>query len=181
MSHFERKISQEEIYRGRIIRVTNDTVVLENGKTAQREVVHHNGGAAIVPVNEAGEIYLVRQFRYPYGKELLEIPAGKVEPGEDPMETAKRELMEECGLAADEFVDLFPVYPSVGYCDEVISCYLAKGLHSVEAQPDEDEFLNVEKYPIEEAAEMVMNGSLPDAKTSAAILKVFLLWRQGKL
>ena len=175
MAHFEKQISSEEKFSGKILRVTVDTVELENGKEAKREVVHHHGGSGVVPLTEDGEVYLVRQFRYAFGKELLEIPAGKLEPGEDPLTAAKRELTEECGLTADEFVDLQPIYPSVGYDNEVIYMYLATGLHESLAQPDEDEFLDLVKLPLEEAINMVQKGEILDAKTVAALLKVKIL------
>lgn len=178
MSHTEEKLESQTIYQGRIIAVTQDTVRLENGKNAKREVVHHHGGAAIVPVGENGEVYLVRQYRYPMGRELLEIPAGKLEPGEDPRAAAIRELEEECGLTADEIVDLHPVYPSVGYDTEVIHMYLATGLHETKCHPDEDEFLDRLSYPLDTLVEMVMQGEICDAKTVAGILKAKI--RLGK-
>lgn len=178
MAHTEEKLESQTIYQGRIIAVTQDTVRLENGKNAKREVVHHHGGAAIVPVGKNGEVYLVRQYRYPMGRELLEIPAGKLEPGEDPRAAAIRELEEECGLTADEIVDLHPVYPSVGYDTEVIHMYLATGLHETKCHPDEDEFLDRLSYPLDTLVEMVMQGEICDAKTVAGILKAKI--RLGK-
>ena len=172
MAHTEKVMESKEIYQGRIIRVTVDTVELENGKRAAREVVHHHGGAAIVPMTDQGEIYLVRQFRYPMGRELWEIPAGKLEPGENPREAAIRELEEECGLRAECFEDLYPVYPTVGYDTEVIYTYLARGLSRTKAHPDEDEFLDVAKFPLDTLVDMVLRGELRDAKTVAGILKV---------
>lgn len=171
MAHTEETLESQVIYQGCIITVTQDTVRLENGKNAKREVVHHHGGAAIVPVGENGEVYMVRQFRYPMGRELLEIPAGKLEPGEDPKTAAIRELEEECGLTADSVVELYPVYPSVGYDTEVIYTYLATGLHETKCHPDEDEFLDRLSYPLDSLVEMVMSGEICDAKTVAGILK----------
>ena len=171
MVHTEEKLESQTIYQGHIITVTQDTVRLENGDHARREVVHHHGGAAVVPVGENGEVYLVRQFRYPMGRELLEIPAGKLEPGEDPKTAALRELEEECGLTADRVIDLHPIYPSVGYDTEVIYIYLATGLHETECHPDADEFLDRLSCPLDTLVEMVMNGEICDAKTVAGILK----------
>lgn len=175
MAHFEIKRSSREIYSGHILRLTSDTVELENGKQAKREVVHHPGGAGVVPMTENGEVYLVRQFRYAFGQELLEIPAGKLEQGEDPMETAYRELKEECGLTAQRMQPLHPIYPSVGYDTEIIYLYLATGLSQTEACPDADEFLTPEKWPLEQLVERIMAGELRDAKTVAALLKVWYM------
>lgn len=172
MAHFEKKLSREEIYTGRVIHVVKDTVELENGKTSTREVVFHHGGAGVVALTEDREVYLVRQFRYAFGEELLEIPAGKLESGEEALDCAKRELGEECGCTAETFVDLHPIYPSVGYDTEVIYLYLATGLDQTEAHPDEDEFLSVVKLPLSEAVARVLRGEIRDAKTVAALLKV---------
>lgn len=178
MAHFEKKLHSEEIFHGKILRITVDTVELENGKTAKREIVHHHGGSGVVPLTADGQVYLVRQFRYAFRRELFEIPAGKLEPGEDPLETARRELMEECGLTAERFMDLRPIYPSVGYDNEIIHMYLATGLHETEAQPDEDEFLDLVKIPLDEAIGMIEKGEILDGKTVAALLKVKLLKMQ---
>lgn len=175
MAHFERKKHSQEIFQGKILRVTLDTVELENGKEARREVVWHHGGAGVIPLTETGEVYLVRQFRYALGREILEIPAGKLEPGEDPMEAARRELVEECGLLAEELKNLDPIYPSVGYDSEVIHLYLAKKLREVERHPDEDEFLDVCRYPLDQVVEMILRGEIRDGKTVAGILKLKLM------
>ena len=174
MAHFEKKISSTEIYSGKVIRVTVDEVEQENGRRAKREFVHHNGGACIAALTDAGEIYMVRQFRYPIGKEILELPAGKLEPGEDPLEAAKRELEEECGLTAEHYENLGDFYPTVGYCGEIIYTYLATGLHATQMHPDEGEFLTPVKMPLNEACDMVMRGEICDGKTIAAILKLKL-------
>lgn len=175
MAHVEKYISGETMFDGKILRVTVDTVELENGKQAKREVVHHHGGSGVVALTDQGDVYLVRQFRYAFGQELLEIPAGKLEPGEEPLSAAQRELMEECGLTADHYADLNPIYPSVGYDNEVIYMYLATGLHETQANPDEDEFLDLIKMPLDDAVEMIKNGQIKDAKTVAALLKVKLM------
>lgn len=175
MAHTEEKLEGQTIYQGRIITVKQDTVRLENGKTAKREVVQHPGGAAIVPVGANGEVYMVRQYRYPMGRELLEIPAGKLEPGENPRTAAIRELEEECGLTAENIVDLHPVYPSVGYDTEVIHMYLATGLKETQCHPDEDEFLDRLSYPLDTLVDMALRGEICDAKTVAGILKAKLV------
>ncbi len=175
MAHFEKTLESTEQFRGKIFRVTRDVVELENGNTSFREILHHNGGAGVVAMTENGEVYMVRQFRYAFSRELLEIPAGKLEQGEDPKEAALRELREECGLVADNVTDLGPIYPTVGYDTEVIYTYLATGLREVEVCPDEDEFITLEKWPLASLVDMVMAGEIRDGKTVAALLKVWLL------
>ena len=175
MPHTETTLSSEEIFNGRVIRVTYDKVLLENGNTSTREVVHHHGGACILPVDENENITLVRQYRYALGEEMWELPAGKLEKGEDPFEAAKRELAEECGLTADHFVDLGVVYPTVGYDSEKIYLWAAPGLHNVSQHLDEDEFLDVVKMPLDEALRLVLNGTIKDSKTQIGILKYAML------
>ena len=175
MPHTETTLSSEEIFNGRVIRVTYDKVLLENGNTSTREVVHHHGGACILPVDENQNITLVRQYRYALGEEMWELPAGKLEKGEDPFEAAKRELAEECGLTADHFVDLGVVYPTVGYDSEKIYLWAATGLHSVSQHLDEDEFLDVVKMPLDEALRLVLDGTIKDSKTQIGILKYAML------
>lgn len=180
MAHFEKQLSSEEIFKGRVISVTLDTVELENGNTGIREVVHHHGGAGVAALNEQGEIYLVRQYRYALDRELIEIPAGKLEPGEDPFETAKRELGEEAGLKAAEYRDLGYIIPTCGYCSEMIYLYAAKDLSPVSQHLDPDEFLSVFTMPLEEAVQLVLSGEITDSKTVAAILKVKALRDAGE-
>lgn len=168
----ERQIGSEEIYHGRILHITRDTVLLENGKEALREVVHHPGGACVVPLTENGEVLMVRQFRYPQGEETLEIPAGKLEYGEDPLRCAVRELKEEVGGEADALESLGCLYPTPAYDKEIIYMYLARGIRLDAGQSlDADEFLDVVRLPLEQALEMVMENRLPDAKTQIALLK----------
>lgn len=180
MAHFEKQLSSEEIFKGRVISVTLDTVELENGNTGIREVVHHHGGAGVAALNEQGEIYLVRQYRYALDRELIEIPAGKLEPGEDPFETAKRELGEEAGLKAAEYRDLGYIIPTCGYCSEMIYLYAAKDLSPVSQHLDPDEFLSVFTMPLGEAVQLVLSGEITDSKTVAAILKVKALRDAGE-
>ena len=130
MAHTETMLESREIFNGRVIRVTVDKVQLEDGTTSTREIVHHHGGACILPVDADGSVTMVRQFRYAFGEEIWELPAGKLEADEDPFEAAKRELSEECGLTADNFIDLGVVYATVGYDSEKIYLWAATGLHS---------------------------------------------------
>ncbi|MCF2556792.1 NUDIX hydrolase [Fournierella massiliensis] len=181
MEHTEKTLSVQEIFSGHVVRLTLDKVELENGRSAMREVVHHRGGACIAALTEKDELYLVRQYRYALGQELWELPAGKLEEGEDPFEAAKRELEEECGLKADQYIDLHPFYPTVGYCSEVIYTWLARGLHPVPMHLDEDEFLTPTKMPLEEVCRMVLDGEIRDGKTVAAVLKIKALKEAGRL
>ncbi|HIZ55284.1 MAG TPA: NUDIX hydrolase [Firmicutes bacterium] len=180
MQHFEKKISSEQFYKGRIISMYRDQVELENGKHTYREYVTHPGGVCIAALTEDQCIYMVRQFRYPYGEMVLELPAGKREPGEDPLVCGKRELTEETGMQAAEYISLGELYPSPGYTDEVIYMYLAVKLEQAVQRLDEDEFLDVEKIPLDQAVQMILRGEIKDAKTQAAILKVKYLLEQQK-
>ena len=145
---------------------------LPNGNEAGREVVEHPGGVCVAPLTAEGELLFVRQYRYPYEEVVLELPAGKRDKGgEDPLECGKRELKEETGATAEEYVSLGRVYPTPGICNEVIHLFLARGLSFGAAQPDEDEFVEVERIPLDRAVAMVMNNEIPDAKTQIAILK----------
>lgn len=176
----EKTISSETVFKGRIITLKKDVALLPDGSNAGREFIEHPGGVCVVPLTDENEVLMVRQFRYPYKEVVLEIPAGKKDPGEDPFTTGKRELKEETGAVADQYIDLGELYPSPGYCGEIIWMYGAKGLHFGEVNPDDDEFLEVEKIPLEKAVEMILNGEIKDAKTQAAILKVKLLIDSGK-
>ena len=173
MNLTETTVAKEYFFNGKIINMRRDDVTLPNGLPATREVVEHPGGVCIAALTDRDELLFVRQFRYPYKEVLLEIPAGKLTPGEDPLEAGKRELQEETGAAAAHYVSLGKLYPSPGYCDEVIHMYLATDLSYGEMNPDDDEFLEVERIPLETAAQMVLSGEITDAKTQAAVLKVY--------
>lgn len=181
MAHFEKRLSSETKFEGRVITVTLDRVELENGGTSTREVVRHHGGAGVAALNDEGEIYLVRQYRYALGQELWELPAGKLEKGEDPFEAAKRELGEECGLTADYYTPLGEFYPTVGYDTEIIYMWVATGLHTTQMHLDDDEFLTPDRIPLAKAYEMVMSGEIKDGKTIAGVLKLKALVDEGRL
>jgi len=171
MDFFEKTISRELKYKGRIVSVFLDDAELCDGKAVKREVVKHPGGATVLPIDSEGYCYCVRQFRYPFGKLLLEAPAGKLEPGEDPRLCAERELSEETGFTADEIIYLGPSYSSPGFLTETLHLYLALGLHAGDSHPDEGEFLNVERFHIDDLYKMVMDGEICDAKTVITVLK----------
>ena len=176
MDHlFEKKLSSELIYDGKILRLTRDTALLENGETAFREVVHHSGGVCVLPLDDDGNVLFVKQFRYPFASVLLEIPAGKREPGEDPLQCGIRELSEEVGAKANEIIPLGKLYPTVAYDTEVIYMYLARGLSFHDQHLDADEFVDVIRIPLKEAYEMVMRDEIPDSKTQIAILKAWAI------
>lgn len=168
----EKTLEKSYIYNGKILNLRKDTVLLPNGHQSVREVVEHCGGVCIVAIDDDNNCYMVEQFRYPYKKVILEAPAGKIDKGENPLECGKRELKEETGLVANEYISLGTIYPSTGYTDEIIYLYLAKGLKQKEQSPDEDEFLNVKKIPFNKIFNMVMSNEISDAKTVAAILKI---------
>ena len=167
----EKQLSAEYVFKGKIINVRVDDALLPNGATAKREVVEHNGGICIVPITENGEVLMVEQYRYPYEQVVLEIPAGKRDGDELPLDGGKRELKEETGATAKNYTFLGELYPTPGYCGEIMYMYLATDLSYGETDPDEDEFLNVKKVPLEKAIEMIMSGEIKDAKTQTAILK----------
>lgn len=168
---FETTVLSEEIYNGKILKLKKDIVTLENGETAVREVIEHNGGVCILPLNDLGEIIFVEQFRYPFKQALLELPAGKREAGEDPLTCGIRELKEEIGAESDNITYLGKLYPTVAYDTEVIYMYLAQDLKFSGQHLDQDEFVDIVAIPFKEAVEMVMKDEIPDAKTQIAILK----------
>ncbi len=174
----EKTLSTSTAFEGTILHLRVDTVELPNGQTSRREVVEHPGGVAVVALTEDRQVLLVKQFRYPYKEIVTEIPAGKRDAGEEPLAAGRRELEEETGYTADTFTSLGMLYPSPGYCDEVIYLYLATGLHPTAAHPDADEFLEVERCPIDQLAADILAGKLPDAKTQTAVLKAYLLLQQ---
>ena len=173
MNLTEKQLTKEYIFKGKIINVRRDTALIPDGSTAIREVVEHNGGVCVIALTDNNEILFVKQFRYPYMEEVLEIPAGKRDSlNEDPLECGKRELKEETGATAKRFIDLGKLYPTPGYCGEIIWMFAALELDFGDCDPDDDEFLEISKIPLEKAVEMVMKGELKDAKTQTTILKL---------
>ena len=167
----EKTVKKQYIYKGKILNLRCDDAVLPDGKPCKREIVEHPGGAAILCVQD-GKVILVRQYRYAYGEELLEIPAGKLNRGEDPLAAAVREFEEETGLKAEKMTLLFTLYPSPGYCDEKIYIYEADEITAGAQHLDEDEFLSVVRLPVDEAIDMVKRGEIRDSKTIAALLSL---------
>ena len=162
----------QEIFDGIILHLFKDTVTLPNGNSATREVIRHVGAVAVIPVTDDGKVIIERQFRYPLNRVVTEIPAGKLDSfSEDRLSAAKRELEEETGYTAAEWIELGDYYPAAAYCDERITLYLARGLALGTRHLDEDEFLNFEAVPLAQLLEDVMNGCITDGKTQVAVLK----------
>ncbi len=180
MELIEKPLKAEYIYKGKIVNLRVDDALLPNGETAKREVVEHGGGVAVLPLTDDGFVVMVEQFRYPYMKTVLEIPAGKKEKGEEPIVCGIRELKEEAGITAKEILSLGELYPTPGYCGEIIYMFLARGLTFGSQNTDEDEFLNVKKVPFEKAVEMVLSGEIKDAKTGLALLKTKIMLDNSK-
>lgn len=166
----EKTLASKTIFQGKILNLREDQVLLANGNTSSRLIVEHPGAVAVVPVNQNGEIIMIEQFRKPVEQILLEIPAGKLENGEDPAECAARELIEETGYVAGNWEKLSTFYTTPGFSDEVMHLYLATGLTFLEACPDEDELLQTKIVPLSVALEMINQGEIKDAKTIVGIL-----------
>ncbi len=171
--HTEKTLARHDLYDGKVLKMHVDDVELENGAAATREAVDHPGGVCIGAMTDAGEILMVRQYRYPYKEEVTEIPAGKLDPGEDPAEAAKRELREETGCTGKDWQFLGNIYPSPGYTNELLRMYTCRVDGALKEQDlDEDEFVDVEKMPLSTALKLVNEGRLPDAKTQILVLRL---------
>lgn len=174
----EKMISSQPIYNGHIIKVKKDTVLLENGSTAVREVVEHNGAVCVVPIETDGSVYMVRQFRYPFSRIMLEVPAGKIDEGEEPLVAAKRELEEEIGMIAEEWIDMGEYIPSCAFLTERIHMYIARGFAPSKQNLDEDEFLHVEQIPFPQLLSQITENKICDGKTIASLLKAHLILKK---
>ena len=177
MDFTEKTLTQEYQFKGRIIKCRTDTALLPDGTECYREVCEHPGGVGVLPITKEGEVILVRQFRYPYGETLLEIPAGKLDhgPDEDPAGCAVRELKEDTGFTAGRMVALGKSYPSPGFLTEILHAYCALDLVPGESQPDEGEFVEVVRLPIREVERQIASGELCDGKTMIAMYRARLL------
>ena len=182
MNLTEKQLTKKYIFKGKVINLRRDTALLPNNATAIREVVEHNGGVCVAALTNDNEVLFVKQFRYPYMEEILEIPAGKRDSlDEDPLLCGKRELKEETGATAKRFIHLGELYPTPGYCGEIIWMFAATDLDFGDQDPDDDEFLELKKIPLEKAVEMILHGEIKDAKTQTAILKLKLLKDSGEI
>lgn len=180
MTFEEKTIKSERIYEGAIINLRRDEVTVQNG-TSMREIIEHNGGAVLAAVTGEGKLVMVRQYRKPAGRVMLEVPAGKIDPGESAEAAAKRELKEETGYTAGKIKFLMQFYPSVGYSEEILYLYLCTDLTPGETNFDENEAIDIEEYEINRLHKMVMDGDVQDAKTIIAIMTVKNLLEEGKL
>lgn len=166
----ETRVSSKTVYRGKLLHVLEDEVRLPNGRSARREYIRHPGAAVMVPMPDPQTVVLVRQFRYPLARHFYEMPAGKIDPGEDPLATAKRELLEECGYEAAEWGHMATIHPCIGYADERMEFYLARRLRDVGHRPDEDEFLEKVTVRFAQALRWVREGEITDQKTVIGLL-----------
>ena len=172
---YEKKLTSKQIFDGKVVKLFVDTVELPDGKEAIREIVRHPGAVCVIPVTPEGDVIMVKQYRYAFEQIMLEIPAGKLEPGEDPLEAVKRELEEESGVVAGNIEYMGEIFTTVAIFDEKIHAYLATDLVYKNAHPDEDEFLETERMPFDALLALCMSGEVQDAKTVAAVLKVKVL------
>ena len=177
----EVKVSSTYYYHGKVINMKVDDVRLPDGTLAKREEVEHPGGCCVAALTPDNELFFVRQFRYAYDETILELPAGKLEPGEDPYQAMQRELSEETGCTADHFVFLGNAYPTPGYTNERLRLWACRVTGRGDQHLDQDEFLEVLRIPLDQAVEMVMRGEMPDCKTQIGVLKTARLVAEGKL
>jgi ADP-ribose pyrophosphatase len=166
----EKQLTTKLVYDGRLLKVREDTVLQPDGKTARREWIQHPGAVIMIPMLDDRTVLLERQYRYPLRRHFYELPAGKIEPGEDPLATAKRELIEECGYTAGSWRHVMTLHPCIGYSDERIELYLARELTHVGHQHDDGEFLEVVPLALSEALEWVKSGRITDVKTVVGLL-----------
>jgi len=163
-------VRRETVHEGKIVRFEKLVVEMPNGVNADRDIIRHPGGCVIIPVDEENNLYLVKQYRVAFESVTLELPAGKLDKGEEPIVCATRELEEETGLQAQEIRAVISVYLSPGFCDEVLHVFMATGLKQGVARPDDDEFVKIEKYSIAELMTMIQTGEIKDAKTVIGVM-----------
>lgn len=172
----EKTLSSSSIFDGRVLHVRFDEISLPNGNTSTREYCHHNGAVCVIPITDRGEVICVRQYRYPFHEDLLEVPAGKLDtPEEDPNDAVRRELREETGALAKNITYLGKYYPSPAILDECIHMYMAEGLSFGETEFDDDEFIETVRIPLDSLVEMVLDGKIRDGKTQVCALRASIM------
>lgn len=181
MDFTEKTVSSEYKFKGEIINLRVDTVLTPAGNIATRELVEHPGGVCVVPLDENKNVIMEWQYRRPFDKNLFEIPAGKLFKGEDPLECGKRELEEETGMCAEKYIYLGKMYPTPGFCGEILHMYLALGLYEGQKNPDEDEFIEIERVPLNELVDKILSGEITDGKTCLALMKVNEMINRGMI
>ncbi len=177
MDMTEKTFSSQLVFDGKIMKVYLDEIEMPDGRHAPREILRHSGGVCCAVLNDRDEIAFVRQYRYVYGEVVTELPAGKLEPGEDPFDAIKREVREEIGATGTEWREMGKLYPTPGYCGEIIHLYACRLSSTDVPQPDDDEILETMWVPFDEAVQMVLDGKLPDSKTQTLILKLAAMRR----
>ena len=176
----EKKLSSEKVFDGELLQVYSDQAELPDSSTSVREWIKHPGASAVVPVFEDGSIMLLQQFRYPPSKTFIEVPAGKIDAGEDQETTAERELFEESGIKCENLQEVGSFYPAIGYADEIIYVYVGWGL-TVESQSvDDDEFLLKYRVPFSKALNMIKTGEITDGKTICSLIQASLWWKENE-
>lgn len=181
MDFSEKTVKKEYVFKGEVINLRIDTVTTPSGNLATRELVEHPGGVCVVPLFDDGTIIMEWQYRRPFDTNTYEIPAGKLYYGEDPLECGKRELEEETGYCAKNYTYMGKMYPTPGFCGEVVHMYLATDLYEGSVNRDEDEFMELERVPLSEVTDKVLSGEIVDAKTCIAILKVNEMKNRGMI
>lgn len=176
-----KRINRREVYKGKIFTVAEDTIQFPNGTTATWDVILHDGATAVVPIDNEGKIVLVEQYRCVEDGLILEIPAGKLEKGEEPFSCALRELEEETGYKAKKLIPVCQIYSAVGFSDEIIQIYAAIGLEPGVQNLDDDEYVDIKKYTIQEIINMILEGKIKDSKTISAVFAVKEMIEQGKI
>lgn len=179
MNFTENTISKDYKFKGEVISLRVDTVKTPTGNTATREIVEHPGGVCVVPLDDDFNVVMEWQYRRPFNTTLFEIPAGKLFPGEDPLECGKRELEEETGLCAEKYISLGKIYPTPGFCGEIVHMYLAMGLYGGTKNPDPDELIETERVKLDILADKILSGEIVDSKTCVAVMKVYEMKRRG--
>lgn len=181
MDFREKTVKQDYIFKGEVINLRVDTVTTPSQNTATRELVEHPGGVCVLPLDKDGTVIMEWQYRRPFDINTFEIPAGKLHFGEDPLECGKRELEEETGMCARNYVYLGKMYPTPGFCTEVVHMYLATDLYEGNLNRDDDEFIEIERVQLTELVDKVLKGEIEDAKTSIAIMKVNEMKNRGMI